>query len=60
MFRISLNMLTRQHLMVYGHDTMVSSDHLINSLTTTVPIRAPFYLFLKYLKEIFLFEDKLM
>ena len=34
-FRISLNMLTRQHLMVYGHDTMVSSDHLKNSLTTS-------------------------
>ena len=26
MFRISLNMLTRQHLMVYGHATVVSFE----------------------------------
>ena len=30
-------MLTRQHLMVYGHSTMVSSDH--NNLKTDVTFR---------------------
>ena len=33
-FRISLNMLTRQHLMVYGHVKTVRYDHLDNRWIT--------------------------